>query len=58
MVMVGQMLDCIVDSLSEGKIGLDDFMRAVEEHVTVLRPENPAFAPDRQIEDGLANAAE
>lgn len=41
--MAGQTLDGIVDSLAAGRIGIDDFMRAVEERINNLQPDGLDF---------------
>lgn len=55
--MASQTLDEIVDSLSTGKIGVDDFMRAVEVEVYCLLPCDPQTSDtgdtcDTRVEDG------
>jgi hypothetical protein len=40
--MASQTIDHIVDSLTAGRIGVDDFMRAVEEHVHILHADSSA----------------
>jgi len=58
--MASQALDEIVDSLSAGRIGVDDFMRAVEVEVYNLLPSDSQTSDtgdtcERRVEDGLSS---
>lgn len=56
--MANQALDSIVDSLSAGRMGVDDFMRVVEEHVNDLHPDTSDLAGAcREPEIGMGSKA-
>lgn len=61
--MASQTLENIVESLSSGRMGIDDFMRAVEEHVNVLHPDSPDLGKadeehERDLGSELRNVTE
>lgn len=45
--MASQTLDGIIDALNAGRMGIDDFMRAVEDHVHALHPDSSDLTPDQ-----------